>query len=226
MREVDTPLGVARLHLDHAVARRSPRGTLILGHGAGGGVDARDLAVLATQLPPAGFDVVRVEQPWRVRGGRVAVAPPRLDVAWLHCLRHLSTTTDVSVPWIVGGRSAGARVAFRCVGRSDRDVAGAIGLSFPLHPPGRPERDRRAEITTEVPVLIVQGDRDPFGSPPEFEGVPVNVDLAVVPGADHGLRVRRTGVLTQAEAEELIVERCRNWISDLVARESTGVAGC
>jgi predicted alpha/beta-hydrolase family hydrolase len=122
----------------------------------------------------AGFRVALVEQPWRVRGRKVAEPPPKLDVAWVDVLGQLSGT-----PLVVGGRSAGARVACRTAGQVRADAV--LCLAFPLHPPGRPERTRLPELeAVDVPVLVVQGDRDAFGVPP---------GATLVAGADHGFRV-------------------------------------
>jgi predicted alpha/beta-hydrolase family hydrolase len=170
-KDVVTSMGLARVHLHGRGGR-----LLALGHGAGGGVDALDLVAARDAALAAGWRVALVEQPWRVRGRKVAEAPPRLDVAWVEVLATLRA--DLLV---VGGRSAGARVACRTA-----DRVGAVAvlcLAFPLHPPGRPERSRLAELeAVGMPVLVVQGDRDAFGVP----------DGAVlVPGADHGFRVSK-----------------------------------
>jgi predicted alpha/beta-hydrolase family hydrolase len=117
-----------------------------------------------------------VEQPWRVRGRKVAERPPLLDEAWLAVLAELA-----GAPLVAGGRSAGARVACRTAAEVGAD--GVLCLAFPLHPPGRPERSRLPELeAVQVPVLVVQGDRDAFGVPP---------GAVLVPGADHGFRVAR-----------------------------------
>ena len=114
--------------------------TLVLGHGAGGGIEARDLVALAKALPERGVTVVRVEQPWRVAGRKVAGPPATLDRAWLAVLEALA----VAGPLVVGGRSAGARVACRTAAQVG--AAGCLALAFPLHPPGRPEKSRLDEL--------------------------------------------------------------------------------
>lgn len=158
---IDTPLGPSRIRV-HAAAE--PRAVLLLGHGAGGQRDAFEVALLATELPGRGITVVLHDQPWRMAGKRVATPPPTLDVGWRPALdRMLAQHPDL--PLWVGGRSAGARVACRCF---DERQAGVVCLSFPLHPPGRPEASRIAELAgVRGPVLVVQGERDPFGSPGE-----------------------------------------------------------
>jgi hypothetical protein len=111
-----------------------------------------------------------------VRGRKVAEAPARLDQAWVDVLATLGGS-----PLVVGGRSAGARVACRTAGEVGADAV--LCLAFPVHPPGRPERSRLEELTAvQVPVLVVQGDRDAFGVPP---------GAVLVPGADHGFRVAK-----------------------------------
>lgn len=153
-------------------------GLLVLGHGAGGGVDALDLLAARDAAHAAGWRVALVEQPWRVRGRKVAEAPPRLDAAWVDVLATLQ-----GAPLVVGGRSAGARVACRTAGVVGADAV--LCLAFPLHPPGRPERSRLAELTAvPVPVLVVQGDRDAFGVPP---------GAVLVPGANHAFAVAKGG---------------------------------
>ena len=206
-RRVLTPQGEARLVTDRA---RRPSATLLLSHGAGAGIDTRDLEALARFLPRQGITVVRLEQPWRVAGRRLATAPATLDEA----LVAASDTLRVRTPLVVGGRSAGARSAARCA--RQLGARGCLALSFPLHPPGRPERSRLAELRdARVPTLVVQGEKDPMGRPEEF---PDDVDLCVVPGADHGLKVPARGALSQDEAMALVVEATLEW----VVREVTG----
>ncbi len=173
MIEVVTSKGPARF-LEYPASR--PRATLVLGHGAGGGGLAPDLEALALGLPDLGVSVLLHEQPWKVAGKKVASAPPVLDAAWIESLAALDG------PFVVGGRSAGARVACRTAGVTG--ASAVVALAFPLHPPGRPERSRASELSVDVPLLVVQGQRDPFGRPEEF---PPGLDLVAVPG-DHSLR--------------------------------------
>lgn len=200
-RHVATPQGPARLVVHHA---RGPVATLLLSHGAGGGIESRDLQALAEHLPRNNVSVVLLEQPWRVAGRKVAGPPAGLDQGLVAAANNLRTRT----PLVVGGRSAGARSAARCARRLA--ASGCLALAFPLHPPGRPERSRLDELTgAGVPTLVVQGDRDPFGRPDEF---PADTDLAVVPGGDHGFAVPARGALSQAEALEVVVESVLEWV--------------
>ena len=211
-----TPLGDGRLFVSRAV---DPRVTLVLGHGAGGGVDAFDLAALALQLPEAGISVVRFEQPWRTAGKKVAVAPPRLDESWVAAIDLILADNELSGPRLLfGGRSAGARVACRTASRFD--VAGIVALSFPLHPPGKPEKSRAHELVdAEVVRLVLQGERDPFGSATEIaeaaggdlELQRLGIQIVAVPGADHGLKVAKTSQYSASHVRELIVASVRHF---------------
>jgi uncharacterized protein len=184
LRTLTTPVGDARVDVRPATGWRLA--TLVLGHGAGGGIGAADLVALADGLPAHGVEVVRVEQPWVGAGRRVAAPPPTLDRAWLAVLEHLA----VSGPLLVGGRSAGARVACRTAGAVG--AHGVVALSFPLHPPGAPEKTRLPELdlpaTAGLPTLVLQGTRDPFGGPPDIPAADGRLVVAIE-GGDHSLRV-------------------------------------
>jgi predicted alpha/beta-hydrolase family hydrolase len=162
--DIDTPHGPARAHLR---AANEPVGALILGHGAGGGgVEAPDLVAVADTAVGAGFTVALVEQPYRVAGRRSPAPVRQLDAAWLAVAGHLRSGELSGLPLVAGGRSAGARVACRTA--AEAGAAGVLSLAFPVHPPGRPEKSRLDELdAVEVPVLVVQGESDPFGMPPD-----------------------------------------------------------
>jgi predicted alpha/beta-hydrolase family hydrolase len=206
-RTLATPHGDARLVIHRA---STPIATLLLTHGAGGGIEAPDLQALAAELPRQGVTVELLEMPWRVAGKKLAPRPAVLD----ECLEAAAGALRPRTPRVVGGRSAGARAAARCA-RALR-AEGYLALAFPLHPPGRPEKSRLAELEgAGVPTLVIQGERDPFGRPEEF---PSDVDLTVVPLADHSFHVPRKAELTQDEALGIIVEATLEW----VVREVTG----
>jgi len=212
MQIVSTPVGDARYAV---VASTSPSATLVLGHGAGGGIDARDLSALARQLPARGITVVRVEQPWRVAGRKVAGPPPTLDKAWLAVLDAVRAAPELGgQPLVAGGRSAGARVACRTA--TAVGAVGVLALAFPLHPPGRPERSRADELLgAGVPTLVIQGSRDSFGAPEEFPSGGTH-KVVEIPEADHSLAVRKGASLTPAEITELVVRSAADWILALV----------
>jgi hypothetical protein len=160
--DVDTPHGPARVHLHAADA---PAGALVLGHGAGGGVAARDLVAATKGAQAIGVGVALVEQPYRVAGRRSPAPAGQLDTAWIAVVEHLRAGPLGDVPTVVGGRSAGARVACRTAAQTG--AVGVLCLAFPVHPPGRPEKTRLSELdAVGIPTLVVQGASDPFGMPP------------------------------------------------------------
>jgi len=244
---VPTPSGDARVDLDRPAGE--PRGLLVLGHGAGGGVEAPDLVAVAAAAVQAGLAVARVTQPYRVAGRRSPPRAPVLDAAWLAVVAHLRTQSagpagaavpaDVGsagsagvasragprprsasraaprvggrggmdsaerllgdLPLVVGGRSSGARVACRTA--TEVGAAAVVALAFPTRAPGRPDRDRLDELAMPtVPVLVVQGDRDPFGVPPPARGRTVHL----IAGGTHALRGPAAGAAAAAVVGWLI----------------------
>jgi uncharacterized protein len=184
--EIGTGAGPGTAQLDGDV--RTAGFLLVLTHGAGGGVGAPDLLAVRDAALGLGGVVARVLQPYRVRGARAPGAADKQDAAWLEivaALRKLAPT----VPLVQGGRSNGARVGCRTA-----DVVGAkavLALAFPLHPPGKagkPEASRVEELREPrrhgIPVLVVNGERDPFGVPDASDADRV----VVVPGETHALR--------------------------------------
>jgi predicted alpha/beta-hydrolase family hydrolase len=203
---VGTAAGDARITWHRA---RGVRGIVALSHGAGGGIEARDLQALAAVLPLRGVTVALVEQPWRVAGKRMAPAPKALDAAWREVWPALAKPGPAVV---AGGRSAGARVACRTAG--ELGAVGVLALAFPLHPPGKPEKSRAGELLgAGVPTLVVQGGRDPFGRPEEF---PPGVRPVTVPYGDHGFAVPRTADITQDDALALLTDAVTGWLEGVL----------
>ncbi|MFD7614700.1 alpha/beta family hydrolase [Streptomyces sp. NPDC059828] len=204
---VETPAGDARITWHPA--QGAARLVLAVSHGAGGGIGASDLQALAAALPASGVSVALVEQPWRVAGKKVAPAPKTLDTGWRGLWPALEKP---GLPIVAGGRSAGARVACRTA--SELGARAVLALSFPLHPPGRPEKSRADELLgAGVPVLVVQGGNDPFGRPEEFPAG--EYELVEVDSADHGLSVPKRAALSQEEALAAVVGGVRKWITAL-----------
>jgi uncharacterized protein len=194
--EIDTPHGPARAQLTVPL---KAVGAVVLGHGAGGGVGAKDLVAAAEAAGEAGFAVALVEQPYHVAGRRSPAPAKQLDAAWTAVVEHLRSGELAGLPLIVGGRSLGARVACRTAAVTGADAV--LCLAFPVHPPGKPEKTRLDELdAVELPVLVVQGDRDPFGMPPDAP----NRTVAVVAG-NHGLGKDMTPVAAAV----------RGWLGDL-----------
>jgi uncharacterized protein len=200
--DIKTPHGLGRAQLHVA---DNARAALALGHGAGGGVESRDL-VVATQVGlDEGVSVALFEQPYRVAGRRSPAPAGRLDAAWTAAVESLRNGDLSGLPLIVGGRSLGARVACRTA-----EEVGAIAvlcLAFPLHAPGRggdPKASRVDELDgVQVPTLVVQGDRDPFGMPPPGR----NRAVVKVPG-DHGLKADL----------DAVAEAIRTWLPTVLKR--------
>jgi len=168
----------------------------VLGHGAGGGVAAPDLAAAADAALAEGFAVALVEQPYRVAGRRSPAPARQLDAAWIAVVEHLRASELQDLPLITGGRSSGARVACRTAEATG--AAGVLCLAFPLQPPARrgasaPRPDRLPELdAVRVPLLVVQGLNDPFGMPPAKRG---RRSVVQVQG-DHSLRSDKAALLT------------------------------
>ncbi|KKD05784.1 alpha/beta family hydrolase [Streptomyces sp. WM6386] len=203
---IGTDAGDARITWHPA---KKARLVLAASHGAGGGIEARDLQALAHTLPGHGVSVALVEQPWRVAGKKVASAPKTLDVGWRGIW---PSVAEPGLPVISGGRSAGARVACRTA--VELGAAAVLALSFPLHPPGRPEKSRAEELLgSGVPTLVVQGGNDPFGKPEEFPGGAY--ELVEVAYGDHGFAVPKKADLTQEQAVTLITDAVVKWAGSL-----------
>jgi predicted alpha/beta-hydrolase family hydrolase len=162
LSDIQTPHGPARVHVYHA---DEPVGALVLGHGASGGVTARDLLAVTDAALAARCSVVLVEQPYRVAGRRSPAAAKQLDAAWTAVVEHLRGGVARELALVVGGRSSGARVACRTAAATG--AVAVLCLAFPVHPPGRPDKTRLDELdAVDGPVLVVQGAADPFGMPP------------------------------------------------------------
>jgi predicted alpha/beta-hydrolase family hydrolase len=181
--DLDTPHGRARVHL-HTVA--AAHAALVLGHGAGGGITARDLVTAADVAAAERWSVALVEQPYRVAGRRSPAPAHQLDAAWTAVVDQLLAGELRGLPLVVGGRSSGARVACRTAAATG--AVGVLCLAFPLEPPRRsgaaPAPSRLPELdAVPVPTLVVQGARDPFGMPPAAAR-----RIVVQVAADHSLR--------------------------------------
>ena len=212
---VDTPQGQARFFVDLA---DRPISILVLGHGAGGGVGAADLELLARSLPPLGITVARFEQPWRTAGRKVGAPPARLDEAWIAALGWLVEQEWAQQPLVAGGRSAGARVACRTA--PDTNAVAILCLAFPLHLPGQPEKSRLAELLTPTqPRLVVQGSKDSFGTAEELRGAvgkAAGITLVELPGVSHSYRIARSSAVEPATLHATLVTEVSRFIATTV----------
>jgi predicted alpha/beta-hydrolase family hydrolase len=188
--EIDTPHGIARAELHRAPEGRA---ALLLGHGAGGGITAPDLVAAARGAHAASVHVALIEQPYRVAGRRAPAPAAQLDTAWLAVADELTKECFPDLPLVFGGRSSGARVACRTA--KDGQAVAVVCLAFPVHPPGRPDKTRQPELdAVEVPVLVVQGENDPFGRPPSSH----HREVVLFPG-DHSLKRDAKGISRTVE---------------------------
>jgi predicted alpha/beta-hydrolase family hydrolase len=197
--EVGTAHGTALVELRRP---RNARALVMLTHGAGGSPDTSDVRAAADAAFALHAAVALVTQPYRVAGRRTPPATGPQDAAWLEIVAALRALRGLgSAPLLLGGRSNGARVACRTA--ADCGAAGVLALAFPLHPPGKPEKSRLPELDAAgVPVLVLQGDRDPFGQPPEGP----QRTVVLLPGDGHGLsrNLDAIAVETARFVEELI----------------------
>ncbi|WP_431968218.1 alpha/beta hydrolase family protein [Nocardia sp. bgisy134] len=178
--QIETSAGPAEIELDRP---RKPAFLLLLTHGAGGGVDAKDLLVVRDSALELGGAVARVVQPYRVTGRRAPGSADKQDQAWLEIVAALRKKVR-GVPVILGGRSNGARVACRTAVAAR--ARGVLALSFPLHPPGKPEKSRREELLAPggIEVVVINGANDPFGVPEAADAA----EVRVIPGQPHSFR--------------------------------------
>ena len=205
--DIETPHGLARAQLRHADA---PVGAVVLGHGAGGGVAARDLVAVADAALAAQVAVALVEQPYRVAGRRAPAPARQLDAAWTAVLERLRAQELRGLPLVVGGRSLGARVACRTAATTG--AVGVLCLAFPLRPPRRADAEPAASRLPEleavtVPTLVIQGENDRFGMPP-----PAALRTVVQVPGDHALRADVDAVASAA----------REWLTRVLASTPRG----
>ncbi|BEP11888.1 alpha/beta hydrolase [Acidothermaceae bacterium B102] len=218
-----TPVGSAHLTLD---VPEVPVALLVLSHGAGGDIDAPDLTTVRDAALALGIAVLRLRQPYRQAGRRAPAPAAQLDVAYAAVLAGVGdgsitgTAALVGLPWVVGGRSSGARVAARVAAAAPGLVAGVLALAFPLSPPGRPGVSRLDELVSAgVPTLVVQGSRDGFGSAAVVRAAVGDSGVAVaeIVDADHSFRTRRSDATTTAQALAAVAGAAGPWLADRAA---------
>lgn len=194
--EVETPLGPAHAHVERPVRAH---GTVVLTHGASGRLTGGDLLAVRDGLVGAGWAVAFVQQAWGVAGRRMPPRPVPQDEAWVPVVEALrSGRGRLPGPLVLSGKSNGARVACRTASGLAAD--GVLCLSFPLHPPGRPEVSRadelRLPVAAGIPLHVVQGERDPFGTPDEVRAELDDPACVTAVKGEH--TIRATGPLVEA----------------------------
>lgn len=194
--EVETPLGPAHAHVIRPVRAR---GTVVLTHGASGRLGGGDLTAVRDGLAEAGWAVAFVQQAWGVAGRRMPPRPVPQDESWLPVVQALRTGRGrLPGPLVLSGKSNGARVSCRTA--ADLAADAVLCLSFPLHPPGRPEVSRadelRLPIAAGIPLHVVQGERDPFGTPAEVRAELDDPAYVTAVKGEH--TIKATGPLVEA----------------------------
>ena len=188
-----------------------PSALLVLAHGAGAGQKHPFMVRTARGLAARGIDVVTFDFPYMQTGRKMPDKAPVLEQAFREAIaaaRRVSAASRV----FIGGKSMGGRMATHLGAAGITGVAGIVALGYPLHPPGRPDQLRVAHLPSiRGPVLIVQGERDTFGTPDELRPyvaqIPGPASLHVVEGGDHSLAVRgRKG------NDEAILDVIADWI--------------
>jgi predicted alpha/beta-hydrolase family hydrolase len=204
-QSVSTPIGDARISWFEPPG--PPRAVMVLGHGSATGVESADLQAIARVLPPRGIAVALVTQPYRLAARLHGSDEASLDMAW----RHLwPTATALGLPVVAGGRSAGSQVACRTA--KDLGAVGVVALSYPLLGPG----SAKELLSTDLPVLIVQGGDDPYGRPDQFPPLPPTIQLVEIPFANHTFGVPMSRGIETATTLSTITSAVASWIDALL----------
>ena len=183
-------------------------GALLLTPGAGGDRDHHTLVAIEEAVAPLPVD--RLDFPYRREGRKAPDRAPKLVAAVVEALGELTRRTGVAPERVVlGGRSMGGRICSMAVAEGLASK-GLVLISYPLHPPGKPERLRVEHFPRlNLPCLFISGTRDPFGTPEELtasvEAIPGPVTIEWVEGARHDL----------AGADETITATVRAWLTSI-----------
>jgi predicted alpha/beta-hydrolase family hydrolase len=185
--------------------------TLVLAHGAGAGQSSPFMVRFATGLSSRGLDVLTFNFLYTEQRRRVPDRTDKLEVCYraaIEAARHDDPFRANNL--FIGGKSMGGRIASHLAAQQSDEpgpITGLIVLGYPLHPPGKPDQLRAVHLTTiRVPMLFVQGSRDPFGTPSELrhvlDGLSASVTLHLVENGDHSLVPSKTGLLRRSAEQE------------------------
>jgi predicted alpha/beta-hydrolase family hydrolase len=200
---------------------------LILAPGAGASQTSSFMVRFATALAVRGIDTVTFNFVYSEQGRRIPDPNKKLELCYRKLIRAfhdgiLLKNADRE-KLVIGGKSMGGRIASQVVAADADGVAGLLLLGYPLHPPGRPEKPRTRHLPDiRIPMLIVQGSRDAFGSPDELRPVIRNLkapaDIFVVEGGDHSFAVSKKATPPQEQVYELVLDTIEQWLRQKVAR--------
>lgn len=206
----------------HHYAAASPRATLVLSHGAGADQRHRFMVAVANGLAARDVSVITFNFLYTEQRRRTPDRPPVLEQTWRAVLDGVAPTLASGGRLVVGGKSMGGRIASQVLAsRPQTDawerVSGLVLLGYPLHPPGRPDQPRIKHLPDiKVPVLVVQGARDTFGTPEEIEPVfrviPTRVDFEFIERGDHSFAVPKSTGRTERQVLDAVCERVASWV--------------
>jgi predicted alpha/beta-hydrolase family hydrolase len=195
---------------------------LVLAHGAGAGQRHPFMVTMARGLAERGIDVATFDFPYMREKRRVPDKAPVLEAAFREAVvdaleRSADALRRTSTRLFIGGKSMGGRMATHLAAQGLDGLEGVVALGYPLHPPGRPEQPRVAHLPAiRVPTLIVQGERDAFGTPDELKPVvaqmTARVTLHVVARGDHSLAVAKTAGVAQQDVYATVLDTIASWV--------------
>ena len=189
-------------------AEGTPSALFVFAHGAGAGQHHPFMAGVSRGLAARGIDVVTFDFPYKRLQKSAPDRPPVLEQSFRDAVAAARKWSRADRLFI-GGKSMGGRIATHLAAQGLESLSGVVCFGYPLHPPGKPQQLRVAHLPSiTAPVLVVQGERDIFGTPlelrPHLDAMKAEVHLHVIPKGDHSLSVRgRTPADTQAELAEI-----------------------
>jgi predicted alpha/beta-hydrolase family hydrolase len=193
---------------------------LILAHGAGAGQRHPFMVTFARGLAERGIDVVTFDFPYMAQRRRVPDKAPVLEAAFRETVAEARQRVGSDRRLFIGGKSLGGRMATHLAAEGLADLQGVVLLGYPLHPPGKREQRRVEHLPRiTVPVLIVQGTRDAFGTPeevkPAFASLGTRATLHVVEGGDHSLSVPRSAGVSQQDVYNTVLDAIGVWVQSV-----------
>lgn len=189
-------------------AEGAPRAVFVFAHGAGAGQHHPFMAGVSRGLAARGIDVVTFDFPYKRLQKSAPDRPPVLEQSFRDAVAAARKWSKADRLFI-GGKSMGGRIATHLAAQRLDALSGVVCFGYPLHPPGKPQQLRIEHLPSiTVPVLVIQGERDAFGTPaelrPHLEAMKPDVRLHVIPRGDHSLGVRgKTPGETQSELAEI-----------------------
>jgi len=206
----------------HYTAETPARATLVLAHGAGTDQRHRAMVTLAAGIATHGVDVLTFNFRYTEQRRRTPDRSPVLEQTWTAVVEAIAADLPADHRLVIGGKSMGGRIASMVLAHAPATpawtrVSGLVLLGYPLHPPGKPDHVRTAHLPAiRVPVLLVHGTRDAFGTreeiEPVFQALPTRVDIEFIERGDHSFKVPKSTGLTEPAVLAGICERVASWI--------------